>query len=54
VVGERADVERLAGGHGRMLVYDAKQAPLVLFDSEWTLRTTVEREKEIRFHDVAP
>jgi peptide chain release factor 3 len=54
VVGDRAEIERLAGGHGRMLVYDAKQAPLVLFDSEWTLRTTVEREKELRFHDVAP
>jgi peptide chain release factor 3 len=54
VVGERAEIERLAGGHGRMLVYDAKQKPLVLFDSEWTLRTTVEREKGLEFFDVAP
>jgi peptide chain release factor 3 len=54
VRGEPADVERLAGGHGRMMVYDARQAPLVLFDSEWTMRTTTEREKAIRFFDVAP
>jgi peptide chain release factor 3 len=49
-----AELQRLAGGHGRMLVYDAKGKPLILFDSEWTLRTTVEREKDIAFHDVAP
>jgi peptide chain release factor 3 len=49
-----AEVDRLAGGHGRMLVYDAKQKPLVLFDSEWTMRTTIDREKAIAFHDVAP
>ena len=54
VVAPKAEVERLAGGHGRMLVYDAKQAPLVLFDSEWTMRTTIDREKTIAFHDVAP
>jgi peptide chain release factor 3 len=54
VVGPRAEIERLAGGHGRMLVYDAKQAPLVLFDSAWTMRTTIEREKGLEFHDVAP
>jgi peptide chain release factor 3 len=54
VEGDAAEIERLAGGHGRMMVYDARQAPLVLFDSEWTMRTTVEREKTLRFHDVAP
>jgi peptide chain release factor 3 len=54
VVASKAEVDRLAGGHGRMLVYDAKQAPLVLFDSEWTMRTTIDREKSIAFHDVAP
>jgi peptide chain release factor 3 len=54
VVAPKSEVTRLAGGHGRMLVYDAKQAPLVLFDSEWTMRTTIDREKGIAFHDVAP
>ncbi|HEU0013023.1 MAG TPA: peptide chain release factor 3 [Longimicrobium sp.] len=54
VEGPEAELARLAGGHGRMLVYDSKSKPLVLFDSDWTLRTTVEREKGIAFHDVAP
>jgi peptide chain release factor 3 len=54
VTGTKAEISRLAGGHGRVLVYDAKQAPLVLFDSAWTLRTTIDREKELAFHDVAP
>jgi peptide chain release factor 3 len=35
-------------------VHDSKGQPLVLFDSEWTLRTTQEREKDLRFHEVAP
>jgi peptide chain release factor 3 len=50
----KAEIDRLAAGHGRMLVYDAKQKPLVLFDSEWTMRTTIDREKAIAFYDVAP
>jgi peptide chain release factor 3 len=54
VLGPEADIRALSGGHGRTLVYDAKEAPLVLFDSEWTLRTTTEREKTLTFHDVAP
>jgi peptide chain release factor 3 len=54
VQGPAADIRALSGGHGRTLVYDAKEAPLVLFDSEWTLRTTTEREKALTFHDVAP
>jgi peptide chain release factor 3 len=53
-VGPQHEVQRLAGGHGRMLVYDSKNRPLILFDSEWTLRTTVEREKDVAFHDAAP
>jgi peptide chain release factor 3 len=36
------------------MVFDSKQKPLVLFDSEWTMKTTIEREKELRFYDVAP
>jgi peptide chain release factor 3 len=54
VEGPEERISALAGGHGRALVFDNKARPLVLFDSEWTLRTTVEREKEIRFHEVAP
>ncbi|HEU4451416.1 MAG TPA: peptide chain release factor 3 [Longimicrobium sp.] len=55
VEGPMADVERVAGGgYGRMLVFDAKEKPLVLFDSEWTMKTTIDREKDLRFFDVAP
>jgi peptide chain release factor 3 len=54
VVAPESEILRLSGGHGRILVYDAKGKPLILFDSEWTLRTTVEREKDVAFHDVAP
>jgi peptide chain release factor 3 len=54
VEGPRADIERIADGYGRILVHDSRDRPLVLFDAEWTLRTTVEREKDLVFHDVAP
>ena len=54
VTGPDEAIRTLASGHGRSLVFDAKGAPLVLFDSEWTLRTTAEREKSLTFHDVAP
>ncbi|HEU0052814.1 MAG TPA: peptide chain release factor 3 [Longimicrobium sp.] len=56
VEGPMADIERVAhGGYGRTLVFDAKERPLILFDSEWTMKTTVEREKEkLSFFEVSP
>jgi peptide chain release factor 3 len=55
VEGPIAEIERVAnGGYGRTLVYDSKQRPLILFDSEWTMKSTIEREKALAFHDVAP
>ncbi|HYH82763.1 MAG TPA: peptide chain release factor 3 [Longimicrobium sp.] len=55
VEGPLAEIERVAaGGYGRALVYDSKEKPLVLFDSEWTMKTTIDREKDLSFHDVAP
>jgi peptide chain release factor 3 len=55
VEGPIREVERVAtGGYGRTLVYDSKQRPLILFDSEWTMKSTIEREKDLAFHDVAP
>jgi peptide chain release factor 3 len=55
VEGPMSEIERVAGGgYGRTLVFDAKEKPLILFDSEWTMKTTAEREKELRFYDVAP
>jgi peptide chain release factor 3 len=55
VQGPEEEIRRVGtGGYGRNLVHDAKGQPLILFDSEWTLRTTVEREKGLKFFDVAP
>jgi peptide chain release factor 3 len=54
VEGPMSEIERLADGYGRILVMDSKDRPLILFDAEWTMRTTLEREKELKFYDVAP
>ncbi len=55
VEGPMAEIERVArGGYGRTMVFDAKEKPLILFDTEWTMRTTIDREKDLSFHEVAP
>ncbi|CAN5136385.1 peptide chain release factor 3 [soil metagenome] len=54
VTGPRPAIQALTGGHGRALVTDSRGRPVILFDSEWTLKSTVEREEEVEFHDVAP
>jgi peptide chain release factor 3 len=54
VAGPAAEIERLGGTTDRWLVYDAKNRPLLLFESEWTMRHTIERYPSLEFHDVAP
>ncbi len=54
VEGNTDAVDRLGSGIGRSLVYDSKDRPLVLFESEWSLRTAIEKEADLRFHDIAP
>jgi peptide chain release factor 3 len=54
VTGAATEIERLGGTAGRSLVYDAKNRPLLLFESEWTMRHTIERHEDLQFHDVAP
>jgi peptide chain release factor 3 len=54
VTGDIAEVERVGRERGRLLLYDAKGRPLLLFDDAWSMRYTVEREKELQFHEVAP
>jgi len=55
VVGERRLIDAVAStGYGRTLVHDSKGQPLILFDNEWTMKTTIEREKGLEFHEVAP
>jgi peptide chain release factor 3 len=54
VEGPNADIERVGGGIGRSLVFDSKDRPLILFESEWSLRTLIEKEPTLSFHDIAP
>jgi peptide chain release factor 3 len=54
VTGPEQEIARVGRSHGRTLVYDAANRPLILFDSEWSLRHSVEKESELAFHDVAP
>jgi peptide chain release factor 3 len=53
VTGPREEIERLGGTAGRWLVYDSRNRPLLLFESEWTMRHTIERHDDLQFHDVA-
>jgi peptide chain release factor 3 len=54
VTGPEGDIQRVGSASGRMLVFDSKQRPLILFDSEWSLRHTVSRETSLQYYDVAP
>jgi peptide chain release factor 3 len=54
VTGPEADIERAAGGSGRMRLFDAKGHPLILFDDAWNLRWAAEHEPTLTFHEVAP
>jgi peptide chain release factor 3 len=54
VTGPPAAIARAAGGYERALVYDSREQPLLLFGSEWVLNATIEKEKELTFHSVAP
>jgi peptide chain release factor 3 len=47
-------IDQLASGIGRTLVYDSKERPLLLFESEWSLRTAVEKGEGVQFFDIAP
>ena len=54
VEGPRDTIDLLASGIGRTLVYDSKERPLLLFESEWSMRTAVEKGVGVQFHDIAP
>lgn len=54
VVGPRAMIDRLASGVGRTLVLDSRERPLILFESEWSLRTAQEKGEGVTFHEIAP
>jgi peptide chain release factor 3 len=54
VQGPEADIRRVARGEGRLLVYDSRERPLILFSSRWALQHSEEREDELTFHAIAP
>ena len=54
VVGPGDVIEKVSNERGRMLLYDAKGHPLILFEDEWNVRWVMEREKSLTFHDVSP
>jgi len=54
VVGPEPDIRRVARGEGRLLVFDARDRPLVLFSSRWGLQHAEEREESLAFHAIAP
>jgi peptide chain release factor 3 len=54
VTGPAEEIARLGASAGRSLVYDSKNRPLLLFESEWTMRHTIDRHEGLQFHDVAP
>ena len=54
VQGPRETIDLLASGLGRTLVYDSREQPLLLFESEWSLRTAQEKGEGVSFHEIAP
>jgi len=54
VTGDEKQWGRVAGATDRALVFDAKDQPVVLFASDWSLRIAQERAEDVEFHEVAP
>jgi peptide chain release factor 3 len=54
VTGPEAEIEKLVAERGRMRLYDAKGAPVILFENEWTQRYTIDKTTTLAFHEVAP
>jgi peptide chain release factor 3 len=54
VVGPEDEIERIARDRGRILLFDAKGHPLILFEDAWGMRWALERETSVVFHEVAP
>jgi peptide chain release factor 3 len=54
VVGPEAEYRRVARGEGKLLVFDSKDRPLVLFSSRWAMDHAAEREDALEFHAIAP
>ncbi|MSR01779.1 MAG: peptide chain release factor 3 [Gemmatimonadetes bacterium] len=54
VAGPEAAVERAGNARGRMLVYDAKGAPVLIFENSSALWGAQHHEKDLTFYEIAP
>jgi peptide chain release factor 3 len=54
VTGPEEEIERLGREPGRVLLYDAKGAPLFLFNDHWSMQHSLGTEKKLQFFEVAP
>ena len=54
VTGPADEIERIARDRGRLLLYDARGNPLILFEDSWGLRWVLDREHGVTFHEVSP
>jgi len=54
VTGPAEEIERVGRAHGRLLVYDAKNNPLVLFEDAWSLRAALTHETMLTYLESAP
>ena len=54
VTGPAAVIESEATKRGRIRLYDANGAPLLLFENAWELRMALQNPAGLTFHEVAP
>jgi peptide chain release factor 3 len=54
VLGEPEEIERVGRAHGRLLVYDARNNPLILFEDGWSLRAALAHETMLAYLESAP
>jgi peptide chain release factor 3 len=52
--GSEEDLEQLGAEKGTFRLFDAKGAPVFLFDNEWSLKWVLKRYPGVVFHEVAP
>jgi peptide chain release factor 3 len=54
VTGDKKAIEKAGAAHGRILLYDIKGAPMLLFADRWAMRSAAEKETALTFHEAAP
>mgnify|MGYP002781451883 FL=1 len=53
VTGDPKEIARVGSGHGRLLVYDIKGQPMILFADRWAMRSCLEKETKVSFAESA-